>query len=208
MINHLPLTIAKSEPRIDTRLLAQQLHNEHHNTLAQVTKYQMDFELLGKVLFQTEPLPDSRTGQKEKFAVLTEDQAYLLLTYSRNTQRVRGLKVKLVKAFSEARRADIQHGAEYLPSYHQLHDEIHAKACMSANERHVHANINKLVNKAAGIGPGQRNTMTAPTQSLIAVAQSVAAKAMQDAPDHHAGYQIAKARLEKLSAMTQIGGAA
>ena len=80
-----------------------------------------------------------------KFALLNEDQAYLLLTYSRNTARVRELKVRLVKAFRDARIAADTRKGEYLPTYHRLHDDIHALASGSPNERHVHGNINKLV---------------------------------------------------------------
>lgn len=39
--------------------------------------------------------------------MLSEDQCYLLLTYSRNTVRVRSLKVALVRAFGSARREGI-----------------------------------------------------------------------------------------------------
>lgn len=52
----------------------------------------------------------------------------MLLTYSRNTTKVRALKLNLVKAFSEARRAIDIRKAEYLPEYHALHDAINAKA--------------------------------------------------------------------------------
>lgn len=53
--------------------------------------HKTDFEEFGKVMFQTRPLP---SGQREKIALLNEDQAFLLLTYSRNTAKVRALKIK------------------------------------------------------------------------------------------------------------------
>lgn len=37
------------------------------------------------------------------------------------------------KAFGEARRSAGQHGAEYLPTYHQLHEELHALAAGSVH---------------------------------------------------------------------------
>lgn len=139
--------------------------------------------------------------------MLNEDQAYFLLSLSRNTERVVDLKLNLTIAFGEARRAAIQHGAEYLPSYHQLHDQIHSLAAGSTHERFVHMNVNRLINKAAGIDSGQRGTVALPVQSLLSVAQTVAANAMHGASDHHTGYQVVKAQLEALNAMTQIGGA-
>ena len=97
----LVLVATKTEPRVDSRLLAKQLGIKHPNLFAQVKTHKTDFEEFGKVTFQTGALP---SGQSEKFATLNEDQAYLLLTYSRNTAKVRALKVKLVKAFAQAHR--------------------------------------------------------------------------------------------------------
>lgn len=199
----LALNIECGLPRIDTRLLARQLNVQHHNTLALIGKYKFDFSEFGKVLFKTEPLPDSRTGQMEKYALLNEDQSYLLLAYSRNTARVRELKIKLVKAFSEARRAAIQRGVEYLPAYHELHDQIGALAAGSPNERFVHINVNKLLNKAVGIGAGQRKGASVPTQSLLIAAQNIATRAMHGATDHHQGYSRAKAALQSLSGLIE-----
>jgi phage regulator Rha-like protein len=99
----LVLTATKTEARIDTRVLAQHLGSQHESIFKLVTQHQTDFKELGKVRFQIGASPGSRTGQTMKFALLNEDQAYLLLTYSRNTARVRALKIQLVKAFREAR---------------------------------------------------------------------------------------------------------
>jgi phage regulator Rha-like protein len=196
------LAIVKAEPRIDSRLVALQMGNKHSSTFELVKDHRADFEELGKVRFETGASPGSKTGQTERFAMLNEDQCYLLLTYSRNTARTRQLKVKLVKAFGEARRAAGQHGAEYLPTYHQLHDELHALAAGSEHERHVHINVNRLINKTVGIEAGQRGAAPMPTQSMLAVAQIVAAKAAHGAPDHRAGYQRIKTALVNLSAVT------
>ncbi|MEO5794913.1 MAG: Rha family transcriptional regulator [Rhodoferax sp.] len=200
-IQPLALVAVKEVPRVDTRLLAEALGNRHQSVFELVKDHQSDFAEFGKVRFETGASP---SGQSERFALLIEDQAYLLLTYSRNTARTRALKVRLVKAFGEARRAAIQHGAEYLPSYRALHDEIDALAGGSDRARFVHMNVNKLINKTAGIEAGQRSTVPMPTQSLLCVAQTVAAKAMQGAPDYHAAYDRAKAAMLALSAITML----
>jgi phage regulator Rha-like protein len=199
----LALVIHKDEPRIDTRMMAPTLGVKHRSLFALVLAHKDDFAELGKVRFQIASLP---SGQSEKFALLNEDQAYLLLTFTRNTAKVRALKVKLVKAFGEARRAAQTHGAEYLPTYHALHDQIHALAGGSPNERFVHMNVNKLVNKVAGIEAGQRARADIPQQSLLIVAQAVAAQAIGRAPDHRAGYQQAKAALLELSRLAMLEG--
>lgn len=199
----LELVATKTETRIDTRLLAQHLKTQHESLFKQVSTHQGDFEELGKVRFEIGPSPDSRTGQSMKFALLNEDQAYLLLTYSRNTARVRELKVRLVKAFRDARIAADTRKGEYLPTYHRLHDDIHALASGSPNERHVHGNINKLVNKAAGVEAGQRSTASLATLSLLAVGQALAAGALRGASDHRDGYQRVKRVLQDFEAIVQ-----
>lgn len=196
------LTAVNAEPRADSRLLARQMGKKHPSLFELVKDYRADFEELGKVRFETGASPGSKTGQTERFALLNEDQSYLLLTYTRNTQRTRQLKVRLVKAFGEARRAAGQRQTEYLPTYHQLHDELHALAAGSAHERHVHMNVNRLINKTVGLAAGQRTAAPMPTQSMLAVAQSVAASAARGAPDHRAGYQRIKNAMMALSAVT------
>jgi len=195
------LTIIKAEPRIDSRLLAPQLGNQHKAVMALIERYADKFKAMGLLPFKKEVIKGK--GQPEKFALLNEDQAFLLLALSRNNARVVDLKVKLVKAFGEARRAVDQHGAEYLPTYHQLHDELHTLAAGSSNERFVHMNVNRLINKTVGIEAGQRGAAPMPKQSMLAVAQIVAAKAAHGAPDHRAGYQQIQNALVKLSAVTQ-----
>lgn len=189
------------EPRADSRDLAKRLGTQHESTYKLLKAHKQDFETFGILRFQIGEIDGQ--GQPEKYAMLNEDQAYLLLTYSRNTAKVRELKIKLVKSFGEARRAAMQHGAEYLPTYHQLHDQIHALANGSPNERWAHVNANKLVNKAVGIEAGQRGTVSLPTQSMLCVAQMMVTKAMQSAPDHHIGYQLAKDAVKPLLALAE-----
>ena len=199
----LDLIATKTEARIDTRLLAQHLETQHESLFKLVTTHQGDFEELGKVRFQIGPSPDSRTGQSMKFALLNEDQAYLLLTYSRNTARVRELKIRLVKAFRDARLTADTRKAEYLPTYHRLHDGIHVLASGSPNEHFVHSNINKLVNKAAGVEAGQRGATPLAKLSMLAVGQTLAAGALHGALDHHDGYQRVKRVLQAFEAIAQ-----
>ena len=201
------LITVKTESRIDSRLLAVNMHNQHRTTTALIDRYKTELSAFGKVLFQIAPLLDSKTGQKERFALLNEDQAFYLVALSRNSPRVVELKGKLVKAFGEARRAAGQHSTEYLPAYHQLHDEIHALAAGSSHERHVHMNVNRLINKTVGIEAGQRAMAGVPKQALMIVAHAMAAKAMHSAHDHHDGYQRVKQSMQALSAVTMLEGA-
>ncbi|MBC7603757.1 MAG: Rha family transcriptional regulator [Ramlibacter sp.] len=190
------------EPRADSRVLARHLGLDHRNVFALVSDHRADFEELGVLRFQTaKPLAGSVGGRPERFALLAEDQAFLLLTYSRNTDRVRSLKVRLVKAFGEVRRGRDLWAAEYLPTYRALHDEIAELAKGSTNERFVHMNVNKLINKAVGIDSGTRGGLELAGRSLLIVAQATAEQAMRGAADHHDGYVRAKDALDRLGTL-------
>ena len=202
--NDWQLATVKGEARVDSCQLAQQLGKQHKTLVELITRHTASFERFGKVTFQTEPLP---SGQRERFALLNENQAYLLLTFSRNTEQVVDMKVRLIEAFAEARANAQQHATEYLPSYHKLHDAIGLTAAQSTNQRHIHCNFNKLVNKAAGIGSGQRQQLILPQQSMLAVAQHIAAVSVAKAGNHKAGYAKAKTALRQLNTLA-LGGAA
>ena len=102
------LTISRLDgtPVVDSRLIAEELQIQHKNLLDTLNRYLEQIEgSFGVVAFETEkPLKGTRGGRPEQFAYLTEDQATLLMTFSRNTARVVSCKVKLVKAFSDAKR--------------------------------------------------------------------------------------------------------
>ena len=201
--NDLALTTTTAEPRVSTQQLAKHLGNKHQSLFELVKNHRSDFEQLGILRFQTGVIEGR--GQPEKFAMLNEDQATLALAYSKNTKRVRELKVQLVKAFGQARRAADLRKTEYLPGYHELHDTMHVLANGSPNERHVHVNVNKLLNKFAGIEAGQRARAGVPQQALLIVGQMVASKAAQGATDHRVGYRCIKSNLQALQGAIALG---
>ena len=99
------LVVVDQEPRVDSRLIADQLGVKHINTRELIEQYLSDFAEFGVCRFETEkPLQGSIGGRPEKFALLNEDQSYLLLTYTQNTPQARELKKRLVRAFGERRR--------------------------------------------------------------------------------------------------------
>jgi phage regulator Rha-like protein len=201
----LPLTTTTSEARIDSRLLALQLNNKHRHVMALLDKYVETFKKHGHVSFKNADGERRQGGGKaERYALLNENQAYFLLNLSRNTEIVVALKSKLITAFSEARRATDLRQREYLPAYHHLQEVIHIKAAGSANERHVHMNVAKLLNKTVGLEAGQRASAPVPQQALLIVAQSLAARAMQGAQDHHDGFQRVKQSMLALTACTML----
>ncbi|WP_220816106.1 P63C domain-containing protein [Pseudomonas paralcaligenes] len=99
------LVHSAGEARVDSRVIAEEIGVKHKNSFALIKQYASRFEQLGLLPFQTEAVkaPGSRGVKKLKFALLSEDQAYFLLSLSANTDRVVDLKLRLVKAFRDAR---------------------------------------------------------------------------------------------------------
>lgn len=202
----LSLSTVKDEARMDSRLLADALGLQHRSVFKLISDNRADFAELGKVRFEIAASPGSATGQASKFALLNEDQCYLLLTYSRNTERVRKLKLRLVQAFREARSAAEMRRSEYLPGYHRLHDDIQALAGDSPNARFVHLNVNRLVNRTAGLEAGARHQAAAPQLAAVILAQNLATRAMRGAGDHHEAFARAKVALHSLQDLLALAG--
>lgn len=181
------------DPRVDSRTIAARLGIEHESVMRTLHKYPKDFRVFGILRFEIGEIKGA--GQPEKYALLNEDQAYLLLTYSRNTKRVRETKIALVQAFRKARLATNITKNEYLPTYHDLHDKVGLLAAGSRNKHFVHSNINRLLNKTVGIGAGQRGKLDLHGRSLMVVAQSGAISALDGAENHHDGYHAVRLRL-------------
>lgn len=103
-MNAVMLTLIEDEPRVDSRQLAEQLGNQHKNTMALIERYTDKIKQFGLLPFQTEARPVGQHGGGDaRFALLNEDQAFFLLALSRNTDRVVELKSNLIMAFREAR---------------------------------------------------------------------------------------------------------
>ena len=103
-MNVVMLTLIGDEPRVDSRQLAEQVGNQHKNTMALIERYTDKIKQFGLLPFQTEARPARQHGGGDaRFALLNEDQAFFLLALSRNTDRVVELKSSLIMAFREAR---------------------------------------------------------------------------------------------------------
>ena len=101
------LVFARNGQALTTsEIIAQGVGVQHKNILALVRNYQADFETFNPVAFETrqgKALPQGGFGQGVTIAILSEQQATLLVTYCKNTETVRKFKVALVKAFYEMR---------------------------------------------------------------------------------------------------------
>ncbi|WP_429347361.1 phage antirepressor KilAC domain-containing protein [Paraburkholderia sp. Clong3] len=97
----LSLTESRGEQRVDSRVIASQLGNDHKSLRELIVDHGPHFERFGILRFETAEIRGR--GQPERFALLTEDQSYFLLTLVRNSDRVVELKARLVAAFRDAR---------------------------------------------------------------------------------------------------------
>lgn len=212
---NITLTTYKSEARADSRLLAEQLGNQHESTIKTVKTYAADFRQFGVLRFEIgKPPAGSKGGRPEEYALLNEDQCYLLLAYSRNTAKVRSLKINLVKAFREARDRASVTDAQYLPLYHAMHAEVatlaqRAKECGSSTPEQIfHINANKALNVAMGIASGERGTLTIEQRLLLTSLQAVYRRHLHDSlergDDHREAGRQAKNAV--LAYMATAGG--
>ena len=184
---NIALTTCKGEPRVDSRLLAEQLGNQHKNSIDLIERYSAKFKRFGVLPFQTEkPAAGSAGGRPERYALLNEDQCYFLLSLSRNTEIVVDLKADLIAACREARDRASVSDPQYLPLYHSMHAKVaalaqRAKECGSSSPEHLfHINANKALNTAMGIASGERSTLTIEQRLILTTLQAVYRRHLHD----------------------------
>ncbi len=80
---------------VDSRLVAANLDIKHKNVLATIDKYLTKIESsFGAVAFETREFKTKQGNRStERIARFTEEQATLLMTFSRNTERVVECKI-------------------------------------------------------------------------------------------------------------------
>lgn len=100
-----------SQVLTSSEVIAQALDKPHHDVIELVRRYESDFSMdnqtVNPIAFETlkgEPLPQGGFAKSKTIALLTEEQATLLITYMRNTEKVRKFKIALVKAFFEMKK--------------------------------------------------------------------------------------------------------
>lgn len=204
MNNVITLTEKMHEPRIDSRLMSENLGITHGAVLKTIDSYLDCFQEFNPLRFEIakgEILPQGGRAKATRYALLNEDQSYLLLSFSRNTKPVRALKVELVKAFSRFRKHQ-QTADDYLPFYHDLHDNVKALSDLAhqngsqVKESLLHMNFNKLINKAFGLDAGQRSNLAPRLRAKVTAANVIAGDVVQQCLDanldHKTTYQKVK----------------
>ena len=202
----LALVLAKDGPRIDSRIVADELGIQHESMVQNLERYRDKLGLLGVFRFQTEkPLAGSKGGRPVRFALLNEDQAYFAVTLSRNTEQAVEVKFRLVRAFGEARKQQDARQAQYLPFYHLAHDAARSMAQTAqqrgseAPEQVFHTNVERLINRVFGIEAGQRASLSLAMRNAVSTAYQLVSAAvadtLADGGDHKAAYREAERRV-------------
>lgn len=96
---------AEGELRVSSLIIAQQTERDHEPVLRLIRDNLSDFEAFGRVSFENGPFVTAGGMQTKTYALLSEQQATLLITFMRNTDVVRAFKVALIKEFYRMRQA-------------------------------------------------------------------------------------------------------
>jgi phage regulator Rha-like protein len=209
------------KPYVSTQELAKRMEIEHKAVVNSINKHADYFQEHGvSPVFKIRA--KSKTGQ-EKEALLSEDQAYLLLTLSRNTDQAVKLKSDLIKVFSILRqkhelfvekhaKLEYQQNREIGKLHRRnLMDELkpfaeYAKSQGSKGFAFIYINITKLINSVCGV----KSIDEADEQQLakISTAHDITLKIVQQGMKDNTSYKTIKtlinAELKQYSVL--IGG--
>lgn len=193
------LQIIKNESLVDSRIIAAHLGNHSRHTMELIRSYELQFQSLGVMRFQTaKPSKGSKGGRPEIYALLNEDQCYFLLTLCTNSEQAVALKLKLVRAFKGLRES-MAAKMDYLPCYRECHDAISqlVRASDSTTPEYIHhMNIEKMINRTLGIPSGERKHLPPYWRTAVSMAERLAGshynRAISVGGDHKQAYQDAK----------------
>ena len=136
------------EARVDTYQLAARMNVQHESVMRLVNTYEQEIRKFGHLRFESRAVKNSVGAVNHaKFALLTEDQCYFLLTLIRNSETTVPMKQELIVAFAAFRRAS---QTAQLPNFSD--PVAAARAWADAKEREQQALVLAEANqeKAAG----------------------------------------------------------
>lgn len=204
------VALIKSEFRVDSRLLSPELNHRHRTILENIDKYKSQFESLGQLPFETEC---GYNNSQVRFALLNEDQCYFLLTLMRNNNHIVSAKLKLVKAFRDARTQLVKRDIARIEGKQVRHLETdairdlveYARTNGSKNADMYYMTITKMTNAALNIDAGQRNNLDARKLDEIKIAETMVKIAISDGLNAGLDYKdIYKLCKERVSSIASI----
>lgn len=178
----------KNELRADSRTFAPKLGIRHRQLMDNIRKYEAQFLELGRVPFETETIETAGGPQQSVYALLNEDQAYFLLTLSRNSDNVVAAKLALVKAFREARAHMARADSARIEGKKVRREETDAIKELvqyatdrgSESARMYYTTITKMTNSVLGLEAGQRDSLPPVQLDRLRLAETMIDVALRD----------------------------
>ena len=186
------ITIIQSggELRADSRSFVSKMDIRHRQLMDNIRKYQDKFEELGLLPFQTEAVEEegARGVKYQQYALLNEDQAYFLLTLSRNSEAVVAAKLALVKAFRQARGHIAKTETARIEGKKARSEETAAIAELvqyatdhgSESAKMYYVSITKMTNKLLGLESGKRDSLPPHALDALRLAETMIDVAIRD----------------------------
>ena len=199
----------KNELRTDSRLLASFLDHRHRTILENIDKYSTELLELARLPFETEKgkaLGQGGFAKATRYALLTEDQCYFLLTLMRNNTKVVAAKLALVKAFRDARAHIAERDSARVEGKKVRRLETdsikllveYASAQGSQSAERYYANVTKMTNSMLGIDSGQRDSLDTEQLKQLSALETIVDLAIRDGiragMEYKQIYQLAKNR--------------
>lgn len=184
------ITIIQSggELRADSRSFVSKMDIRHRQLMENIRKYEPQFLELGRLPFETETLQTAGGPQQTSYALLNEDQAYFLLTLSRNSDAVVSAKLALVKAFRQARGHIAKAETARIEGKKARYEETAAIAELvqyatdhgSESAKMYYVSITKMTNKLLGIEAGKRESLPPHALDALRLAETMIDVAIRD----------------------------
>lgn len=211
------LNLVSNEYRVDSRLLAPELNYRHRIIIERVDQYSEQMKSLGLLPEFTEArLEGQHGGGATHYFLLNEDQCYFLLTLMQNNSTAVKSKLKLVKAFRDARKQLAERDIARLDGKQVRRLETdaikhlveYAKASGSSRPVMYYVSLTTMTNKSLGIESGQRDKMDARQLQLLKIAETLVEIAIRDglkAELHYKDiYRLCKDRVSDVLAQLKL----
>ncbi len=210
-----------------SEIIAEHAEVQHHAVQQLISTYQKDLEDFGQVAFEMRAVKYSRGTNYEKIYHLTEEQATLLMTYLKNTERVRAFKKELVRQFYAMREILWQQQFERQTEVWKTAriegkkarrletNEIklfveYAAASGSKHPDWYYTAFTKLAHTAVGITSGGRDSGTAGQLLDLRTVERVISRAIVheigDHTEYHQAFQNVKVKVLQVAALALDGG--
>jgi len=158
-VSSLTVSEVQGQLVVDSRLVATELGIEHATLLKTIKKYLTRLERKEPARFQIDVVKRPQGGTfEETYCYLTESQATLLMTFSRNTDQVLDCKERLVDAFSKAKQIIKEVIPQQIDRIRELELELQL-VTMNRSLEEVRFNNNRLACDMATMH-GQQFTLT------------------------------------------------